>query len=72
MQLARKMTPAEVASGMESYCKPKYAAYHGSDNGWDAIVSAGATQAALPPDFAKGITQAPVPKTTPPPGPPGK
>jgi hypothetical protein len=59
MQLAKNMTPADVAGGMEAYCKPKYAAYHGSGNGWDAILSAGATQATLPPDFAKGITQAP-------------
>ena len=70
MQLAKKSTPANVAAGMESYCKPKYAAYHGSDNGWDAIVSAGATQATLPPDFAKGITQAPAPSSPPKPAPP--
>lgn len=67
MQLAKKMTSASVASGMESYCKPKYAAYHGSDNGWDGIVAAGAADTTLPPDFAKAISQAPeAPRPNPP------
>jgi hypothetical protein len=65
MQLARKSTLTNSAGGMESYCKPKYAAYHGSDQGWDAILSASATQATLLSDFAKGITQVPAPPALP-------
>jgi hypothetical protein len=71
IQLAKKLPSANTAGGMEAYCKPKYAAYHGNDEGWDAILSAGATEAALPPDFARGITLAP-PPSSPPPAPPQK
>jgi tetratricopeptide (TPR) repeat protein len=59
IQMAKSSSSAGAASGMESYCKPKYATYHGSGDGWDAILSLSATQNVAPPDFAKGITAAP-------------
>jgi len=42
---------AQVAEFGRTY----YAKYHGSDDGWDAIVAAAATQVAIPPDF--GVTR---------------
>jgi hypothetical protein len=59
--MAKSSSNAGAAGGMESYCKPKYDTYHGSDDGWTTIVSLSAAQSALPPDFAKGITAAPSP-----------
>jgi tetratricopeptide (TPR) repeat protein len=65
IQMAKASTNAGSASGMESYCKPKYDTYHGSDDGWSTILSLSAAQSALPPDFAKGITAAPPPPPAP-------
>jgi tetratricopeptide (TPR) repeat protein len=59
MQLAKNSSNANSANGMESYCKSKYATYHGSEDGWSAIVAGAATQNDLPLGFAKSITQAP-------------
>jgi tetratricopeptide (TPR) repeat protein len=63
---------AGSAGGMESYCKPKYIAYHGSADGWDAIVAAGANQTMLPPNFAAGVTSAPAPPSHPAPASPAR
>jgi tetratricopeptide (TPR) repeat protein len=65
IQMAKASNNASSASGMESYCKPKYGAYHGSDDGWSTILSLSAAQSALPHDFAKGITVAPQPSAPP-------
>ena len=59
IEMAKSSSRAQAAAGMESYCKPKYETYHGSAEGWDAIVSLSIAQSALPADFAKGITAAP-------------
>jgi tetratricopeptide (TPR) repeat protein len=56
---------AAQAAGIAAYCKAKYKSFHGSDDGWDALVSASAAQSALPANFAKQITPAPVPAPTP-------
>ena len=61
IQLAKSSPNAAAAGGMEGYCKAKYETYHGSVQGWDAILSAGAAQNALPAGFANGITTAPAP-----------
>ena len=61
IQLAKSSPNAGAAGGMEAYCKPKYETYHGAVQGWDAILSAGATQNALPAGFAGGIEPAPAP-----------
>ena len=42
-----------------AYGKTKYSDYHGSDSGWDAIITKAATEAAPPPGFADAITAAP-------------
>jgi tetratricopeptide (TPR) repeat protein len=65
IQMAKTSTNADSASGMESYCKPKYDIYHGSDDGWNTILSLSAAQSALPSDFAKEITAAPLPPPAP-------
>jgi tetratricopeptide (TPR) repeat protein len=65
IQMAKSSSNASAAGGMESYCKPKYASYHGSDDGWDAILSLSATQSVAPPDFAKGVAAAPTPPPAP-------
>jgi len=65
IEMARSSGNANATGGMETYCKPKYATYHGSDGGWDAILSLSATQNAAPPDFVKGITAASPPPPAP-------
>jgi hypothetical protein len=65
IHLAKTGSNADSAGGMESYCKPKYTAYHGSVTGWDALLAASATQETLPSDFAKGVTPAPATPATP-------
>ena len=64
IQLAKSSATAGAAGGMEGYCKPKYETYHGSLQGWDAILSASATQNALPAGFASGIKPAGAPAAT--------
>ncbi len=61
ISLAAKTSLADSAAGMESYCRPRYTQYHGSNDGWEAITSAAATQSALPSEFARKITMAPPP-----------
>jgi hypothetical protein len=46
---------------IEKYAKAEYRQYHGSDDGWDAIVSAAATQTHSPAGFAAGIKPGPTP-----------
>ena len=49
---------AQAANGIAAYCKQKYATYHGSADGWDALTAASAGQETLPADFARGIAPA--------------
>jgi tetratricopeptide (TPR) repeat protein len=63
IHLAQSATIPQDVSSMVAYCTAKYAAYHGSGEGWDALVTAAATQDALPRDFAKQIKPAPTPAT---------
>jgi tetratricopeptide (TPR) repeat protein len=58
MQLAQSAAIPQDASAMGTYCKGQYAKYHGGDDGWDVIVTAAATEDALPKDFAKKIKPA--------------
>jgi tetratricopeptide (TPR) repeat protein len=52
---------AQSAQAIATYCKAKYKRYHGGDDGWDAIVTGSANEAALPPEFATRIKPAPTP-----------
>ncbi len=47
-----------------TYGKAKYHDYHGSDDGWDQMVTAAADQKALPDGFAATIKPAPTPAET--------
>lgn len=58
MNLAGKSSPAAVNS-IAVYCKAKYKRYHGGEDGWDQLVTGGASQSALPVGFA--IKPAPTP-----------
>lgn len=49
------------AQEIEKYAKAEYHQYHGSDDGWDAIVLAAAKQTTLPDGFSSGITRGPTP-----------
>jgi hypothetical protein len=44
---------------MEFYAKGKYTKYHGSEEGWDSIVSQAQNQSAPPADFAKSVKPGP-------------
>lgn len=61
IHLAQSATIPQDVSSMVAYCKAKYTAYHGADDGWDALVTAAAMQDSPPRDFAKQIRQAPAP-----------
>jgi len=63
--LAQNSSNAGAASGMESYCKPKYVTYHGSDKGWDSVMTMGATRTTLPGEFAAAISPGPKPPAPP-------
>lgn len=57
--LAKISSIADAAQGMEGYCKPRYVAFHGNDQGWDSILTMGALQSAVPSEFDKAVTPAP-------------
>jgi hypothetical protein len=59
IRLAEASPNEQSAGGMEAYCKPKYIAYHGSEEGWNGVMEMGAVQMAPPAEFAKAITAAP-------------
>jgi hypothetical protein len=63
--LAQDSSSSGAAGGMESYCKPKYVAFHGSDQGWDSVMTMGATRTALPGEFAAAISPGPKPPSPP-------
>ncbi len=58
IQLTKSATIPQDTSAMEKYCKGKYTAYRGADDGWDALVESSATQDAPPRDFGKQIKPA--------------
>lgn len=65
IHLADKAGNAAASNGIAPYCLSRYKRYHGSTGGWDALLAASATQDALPPNFAAGITPAPPPAVPP-------
>ncbi len=60
IHLATSTNKGDVASAMTASCRGSYVKYHGSWDGWDALLAAAATQDALPPNFAAGVKPAPV------------
>ncbi len=44
---------------IERYAKEKYRRYHGSEDGWDALVADAKAEAAPPPNFASSIKRGP-------------
>ena len=67
IHLAQSATIPQDASAMANYCKAKYKQFHGSDDGWDAVVTASAAEDAPPADFARKIKPAPAASTPAPP-----
>jgi hypothetical protein len=57
--LARAAKNEPAASGIDKYARPRYHAYHGSEEGWDALVARVGDGQRLPPDnFAESISRA--------------
>lgn len=54
--LARAQNNAAGAQSIDAYGKARYKRYHGSEQGWDAILAAAPKQAAPPAGFAHGIS----------------
>ena len=63
IHLAQSAAIPQDASAMANYCKAKYKQFHGSDEGWDAVVMASAAQDAPPTDFARQIKPVPAAST---------
>lgn len=61
IRLAQDAAIPQDASAMTTYCKAKYARYHGANDGWDALAAAAASQEAPPANFAKQIRPAGAP-----------
>ena len=61
MALAIAQNNKAGAQQIEKYARAAYHQYHGSDDGWDAVVSAAATQTALPEGFSSSIKPGPTP-----------
>ncbi len=59
IHMAESAAIPQDAGGMTAYCKAKYSNYHGTDDGWDALLTSVADQDAPPPDFAAKIKPAP-------------
>lgn len=60
IHLAQGANQDDAADGMTASCKNRYMAYHGSLDGWDAVLAAGATNDTWPPaDFGANIKPAP-------------
>jgi hypothetical protein len=58
IHLAQSAEIPQDVSGMTTYCKGKYAKYHGGEDGWDALAEAATKQDAPPKDFAKQVKAA--------------
>lgn len=55
LQLAANAANRQAANSISVFCKTSYVKYHGSDDGWEAILSEGITENAPPADFASRI-----------------
>ena len=49
MNLAQAQGNSAASEGMESYAKPKYRSYHGSEDGWEQLIRRAASESAPPP-----------------------
>lgn len=61
IQLAEGMNNSGAVGSITPYCKAKYRKYHGSEDGWDQILSSANAQQAVPAGFAASIKPAPTP-----------
>jgi hypothetical protein len=59
--LATAQKLGDAAKSIDAYGRAKYKRYHGSEDGWDAVVKQAAAQPSMPRDFANSITAAPTP-----------
>ena len=59
--LATAQNNTAGAQEIEKYAKAEYHQFHGSDDGWDAIVLAAAKQTAVPDGFSSSIKPGPTP-----------
>jgi hypothetical protein len=51
INLAQRQNNVQAVQSMVSYCKGKYKAYHGAEDGWDQIVASSAGESAPPSSF---------------------
>jgi tetratricopeptide (TPR) repeat protein len=58
VNLAGARNDAEAVTNVDRYGRAKYKRYHGSEEGWDAIVARAARGTAVPADFGRGIKPA--------------
>ena len=58
LQLAANAANRQAANSISVFCKTSYVKYHGSDSGWEAILSEGITENAPPADFGSRIKPA--------------
>ena len=59
IHLARSAAIPQDASAMMNYCQTKYKQFHGSGDGWDAVLTDSLAEDAPPADFARQIKPAP-------------
>jgi hypothetical protein len=59
IRLAKAQKLADPVKSIDAYGRAKYKRYHGSEDGWDALVEQAAASAIPPKDFPKSITRAP-------------
>lgn len=55
ISLAQTQNNPTAAETVAAYARAVYRRYHGSEDGWDRLVTAAADQTALPPDFAAAV-----------------
>lgn len=58
IHLAQTSDNDEIAKALTAQCRDKYVKYHGSLDGWDAVLAAGATNDAWPANFGARIKPA--------------
>jgi len=61
INMAQAAGNQQGAQSMRAYGKAKYHRYHGSDDGWDGIMTSAANQSSPPSGFAASIRPAPTP-----------
>jgi hypothetical protein len=59
ISLANNLKLGDAVKSIDAYGRAKYKRYHGSEDGWDAVVKQAASATAIPKDFAGSITRAP-------------